>query len=210
MTEPILAIDFGTTTSAAIVVAGGKEDLIEEPSGHGRTWPSSVSLDGDRLVAGTAAENRKRRHAQLYRAEIKPELAEDRQVRLGDRDFPVTELITAILAAIRTEAERVAGREVRRAVITVPASYRPHDRRRALMLQAAADAGLAPVELLTEPVAAALAPATGTPIPPGSLLVVYDYGGGTFDTARAGDRRRQRGARLRGAGQRLRRARHRP
>lgn len=183
MTEPILAIDFGTTTSAAIVVAGGKEDLIEEPSGHGRTWPSSVSLDGDRLVAGTAAENRKRRHAQLYRAEIKPELAEDRQVRLGDRDFPVTELITAILAAIRTEAERVAGREVRRAVITVPASYRPHDRRRALMLQAAADAGLAPVELLTEPVAAALAPATGTPIPPGSLLVVYDYGGGTFDTA---------------------------
>ena len=51
------------------------------------------------------------------------------------------------------------------------------------MLQAAADAGLAPVELLTEPVAAALAPATGTPIPPGSLLVVYDYGGGTFDTA---------------------------
>ncbi len=183
MPEPILAIDFGTTTSAAILVIDGREELIEEPSGHGRAWPSSVSLDGDRLVVGTAAENRKRRHWNLYRAEIKRDLAEGRQMKLGERFFAVEELITALLAAMRAEAERVAGREIHRVVVTIPASYRPYDKRRELMIGAAMAAGFVTVELLPEPVAAGLAPATGTPIPVGSLLLVYDFGGGTFDTA---------------------------
>jgi Tol biopolymer transport system component/actin-like ATPase involved in cell morphogenesis len=183
MSEPILAIDFGTTTSAAVLVAGADEELIEEPSGQGRTWPSAVSLDGDTLLVGTTAERRKRMHATLYRAEFKPDLGRDFPVPLGDRSFAVPELITAMLKELRTAGERVADAEITRAVLTVPASYGTHDQRSALMIEAATAAGFEIVELLSEPVAAALAPAAGAPLEPGSLILVYDFGGGTFDTA---------------------------
>ena len=183
MPDPILAVDCGTTTSSAILVLDGKEELIEEPSGHGRTWPSAVSLDGDHLVTGTAAENRKRRHPDLYRAEFKSELAQGRQVKLGDRSFPVPRLFAALLVAMKAEAERVAGGEVNRAVLTIPASYQPYDKRRDLMIESATMAGFSAVELLPEPVAAGLAPATGAPVPVGSVLAIYDFGGGTFDCA---------------------------
>jgi WD40 repeat protein len=185
MPEPdyILAIDFGTTTSAAILVGGATDELIEEPSGHGRTWPSTVSWDGDKLVVGTTADKRKRRHAGTYRAEFKQELGRDAPIRLGERSFAITVLITELLMAMKGEAERIAGGSIDRAVLTIPASYHPEDCRRDLMIEAGTAAGFRLVELLTEPVAAALAPAAGRPITPGTLLLVCDFGGGTFDTA---------------------------
>jgi WD40 repeat protein len=183
MSEPILAIDFGTTTSAAVLVTRAGEEPIEEPSGHGRTWPSAVSLDGRTLRVGTLAERRKRMHPELYRTEFKPELGRPAAVRLGSQDFAIPELITAVLAEVRQAAERVAGSPVTRSVLTIPASYQPGDQRRALLIEAAERAGFTSVELLAEPVAASLAPAAGTPLAVGSLVLVYDFGGGTFDTA---------------------------
>ncbi|MEZ5262528.1 MAG: Hsp70 family protein [Acidimicrobiales bacterium] len=49
--------------------------------------------------------------------------------------------------------------------------------------RAAAEAGLPEVELLTEPVAAAMAYAHAHAVPNGTFLAVYDLGGGTFDAA---------------------------
>jgi len=180
---PILAIDFGTSTCAAVLVTDGAEEPIEEPSGRGRTWPSSVSRDGDTLLVGTVAERRKRMHPALYRAEFKLELGRGHPVQLGDRPVEVPELVTALLAEIRRAAQRVAVEPVIRAVLTVPAGYGPHDHRGALMIEAGRAAGFETVELLSEPVAAALAPVAGPPLEHGSLVLVYDFGGGTFDTA---------------------------
>jgi actin-like ATPase involved in cell morphogenesis len=183
MSEPILAIDFGTSTSAAILVTGAEEEFVTEPAGAGLTWPSAVCLDGDDLYVGTEAENRKRRLARQYRAEFKLELGRADTVALGDRLFPVSALITAVLGEIKAVADRAAGEPVTRAVLTIPVSYGPHDKRRALMIEAATEAGFGVVELLPEPVAAALAPVAGQPFAAGSLILVYDLGGGTFDTA---------------------------
>jgi hypothetical protein len=57
--------------------------------------------------------------------------------------------------------------------------------RRNTLIRAADRAGLPPVELLAEPVAAATAFATvlGHAVPPGSSVVVYDLGAGTFDVS---------------------------
>jgi len=183
MPEPILAIDFGTSTSAAILVTGAGEELVGERSGAGLTWPSAVCFDGAGLFVGTEAENRKRRFARQYRAEFKLELGREEAIDLGGQSFPVPALITALVAEMKKTAEQAAGEPVTRTVLTIPASYGEHDRRRALMIDAAADAGFDVVELLPEPVAAALAPVAGPPFPEGSLILVYDLGGGTFDTA---------------------------
>jgi hypothetical protein len=185
MPEPILAIDFGTSTSAAILITEAGEQVITERSGTGLTWPSAVCFDGTELHVGTRAENLKRVHAEhgRYRAEFKLELGRDAPVELGGKSFPVPELIAEVLAEIREAAERAAGEPVTRAVITIPASYDEGDTRRDLMTEAAGQAGFGIVELVPEPVAAALAPAAGPPFPAGSLILVYDLGGGTFDTA---------------------------
>jgi WD40 repeat protein len=90
---------------------------------------------------------------------------------------------TSTSAAIKAAAERAAGEPVTRVVLTVPGSYEEGDVRRALMVDAATEAGFDVVELLPEPVAAALAPVAGPPVPGNSLILVYDLGGGTFDTA---------------------------
>ncbi|MEH1123643.1 Hsp70 family protein [Micromonospora sp. CPCC 206061] len=57
------------------------------------------------------------------------------------------------------------------------------DVRRTRMVAAAEAAGFQTIELLPEPVAAAFAPIAGAPFRPGDLVLVYDLGGGTFDTA---------------------------
>jgi Hsp70 protein/WD40 domain-containing protein len=185
MPEPILAIDFGTSTSAAILVTGKGEQPITQRSGDSTTWPSAVCFDGTQLQVGASAEKLKRVHADRgrYRAEFKLELGRDDPLDLGGQSFTVLALITTVLEEIKKAAERAAGEPVTRAVLTIPASYDEADARRALMIAAAEDAGFSVVELVPEPVAAALAPAAGPPFPEGSLILVYDLGGGTFDTA---------------------------
>ncbi|ETK35223.1 Hsp70 family protein [Microbispora sp. ATCC PTA-5024] len=181
--EPILAVDFGTSSSSAALVAGGAILPLKEPSSGSWSWPSSVCLDDGTLQVGTPAERRKRVRPELYRAEFKRDLGQASPVVLGDRSYPPEALVAAVLSALRAEAERLHGGPVRRAVLTVPASYGPHDPRRGSMLEAASAAGFAIAELLPEPVAAALAPVTGPPFAPGDVVLVYDFGGGTFDAA---------------------------
>src|ERR1019366_5312770 len=78
---------------------------------------------------------------------------------------------------------QVAGTAISRGVLTIPASYGRADQRRALMIEAAEATGLRTVELLAEPVAAVFAPVIGPRPAADELVLVYDFGGGTFDTA---------------------------
>ncbi|MFE2109644.1 Hsp70 family protein [Kitasatospora sp. NPDC059463] len=184
MTEPVLVVDFGTSSSAAAVVLDGRERPLKEPSSGLLSWPSAVSVGADgRLLVGSAAERRKRAEPDSYRAEFKRDLGERAPVVLGGRPFTAVALVAAVLAEFRAQARAVAGRGIDRLVVTVPASYGPVDPRREAMLEAGAAAGFGSVELLAEPVAAAHATVAGEPFAPGETVLVYDFGGGTFDTA---------------------------
>jgi molecular chaperone DnaK len=187
---PVLVVDFGTTSSAALVVADEEAWPVPEPVTGAATWPSAVFWDGEQMLVGTLAERRKRSEPESFAAGFKRGLAADTSVVLGRRRFRPVEQVVALLAALRAEGERLHGGPIVRALITVPASYTPSDPRRARMIAAAEAAGLETVELLPEPVAAAFAPVAGAPFVPGDLLLVYDLGGGTFDTAvlRIGER----------------------
>ena len=155
MGEPILAVDYGTCQSAAAVVADGRTELVKEPASGGRVWPSSVFVDDENLIVGTLAERRKRLWPAAYRGEVKRDLGRDTPIQLRDRSFEPVELVTAVVDALKAEAEKIVGQEIRRAVMTVPAGYDPGGQRRQLMIEAAEAAGFADVDLLTEPVAAA-------------------------------------------------------
>jgi molecular chaperone DnaK (HSP70) len=186
MNEPVLVVDFGTTTSSAMVLDGPEEFGVPEPASGGYLWPSTVCWDGDRLLVGTLAERRRSDDPTAYWSEFKRGLAADTPVLLGHRWLHPTELVTALLGSLRAEAERHVGRAIDRAVLAVPVGYGPGDPRRTHLLAAAQAAGLSAVELVAEPVAAASAAA----LVPGELVLVYDLGGGSFDVAvlRAGDR----------------------
>ncbi|MEO3857870.1 Hsp70 family protein [Acrocarpospora sp. B8E8] len=183
MEETILAIDFGTSSSAAALVAGGTVELVKEPSSGSWSWPSAVCLTDDGLSVGTIAEQRKRLRPELYRSEFKRDLGQYTPIELDGQSFPPEHLVTAMLGALKSEAERVHGGAIHRAVVTVPASYGRADLRRRLMISAAEAAGFPVTELLAEPVAAAMAPVAGAAFAEGQLVLVYDFGGGTFDTA---------------------------
>ncbi|MFY1633814.1 Hsp70 family protein [Solwaraspora sp. WMMB335] len=181
--QPVLVVDFGTSSSAATVVVGEASYPVPDPVTGSGTWPSAVHWDGQSMIVGALAERRKRSEPTAYAAEFKRGMAADVPVALGDRRFRPIEQVAAVLTALRAEAERRYGTPIGRTVVTIPASYGPQDPRRAQMIAAAEAAGLGPVELLPEPVAAAFAPVTGPAPAPGELVLVYDLGGGTFDTA---------------------------
>ncbi|MGK5529775.1 Hsp70 family protein [Streptomyces sp. URMC 129] len=182
-TEPTLVVDFGTCTSSAALVAGGEVTLLREPVSGSWSWPSAVALDGGTLLVGTAADSRRRIDPAAYRHEFKRELGQSDPLWLGERRHHVTDLVAAVLRAFRAAAEPFTAAPVDRLVLTVPATYAVGDPRRDRMLAAGTDAGFAEVELLPEPVAAALAPLAGGPLAPGTTALVYDFGGGTFDAA---------------------------
>ncbi|HXL87725.1 MAG TPA: Hsp70 family protein [Streptosporangiaceae bacterium] len=84
----------------------------------------------------------------------------------------------------------------RRLLITCPGDYKigaEEDKRWAELHKACEDAGFTDIEYLHEPVAASYAPVKKGAFRPGQVVLVYDFGGGTFDAAivRIGPRRNQ-------------------
>jgi molecular chaperone DnaK len=181
--EPILVIDFGTVYSCAALVTGDQVELIHEPSSGLLAWPSAVLVDGTDILTGSLAERRKLVRAPFYRSEIKRYLSRGESLGIGGADYEPETLVSAILAAFRTVADKVNGGPVAHVVLTKPADYLPGDPRNDRMIAAGEAAGFSVVELLPEPEAAAYSAPSGEEFAPGSLILVYDWGGGTFDTA---------------------------
>ncbi len=181
LNDNVLGIDFGTCFSSAALLKGGVPEPVREPFGSGFAMPSSVVLTSEgNLAVGQVAENAKYLTPDHYRREFKRDLARREPIPLGDREFFAEELVTAILRTLRLEAEESVHAPVSSATITVPATYA--SARRSEMASAALAAGFSHVELLDEPVAAAIYGNVRHPLQNDSAMtLVYDLGGGTFD-----------------------------
>lgn len=94
-----------------------------------------------------------------------------------DKSYDSEELSAEVLKRLLSF---VVGEEIRAAVITVPAKFKPDQK--AATIRAAGLAGLDYCELLAEPVAASMAYGLDSKIKDG-YWVVFDLGGGTFDAA---------------------------
>ncbi len=198
----ILGIDLGTTFSAMAVVEGGNSRIIENKEGA-RTTPSVVanSKKGERLV-GTIArrqqvtnpentvfatkrligrrfddEEVQKEKDNLPYAIRKEENGEGVEVKLGEKWMKPAELSAMILQKLKKDAEEKIGEEITDAIITCPAYF--DDAQRKETKVAGEIAGFNVRRVINEPTAAALA--YGLNKKNDHQIVVYDFGGGTFD-----------------------------
>jgi len=197
----IIGIDLGTTNSAVAVMEGGEAKILENAEGM-RTTPSIVALSktGERLVGVVAKRqsvtNPKNTIYQMKRfighnfdeSLVQKDVAsvpfETRksdnggiEIKMGDKFYRPEELSAMVLSKIKADAEARLGEPVTEAVITVPAYF--NDSQRQATKDAGKIAGLDVKRIINEPTAAALA--YGFNKKKDEKIVVFDFGGGTFD-----------------------------
>jgi molecular chaperone DnaK len=197
----ILGIDLGTTNSAMAVIEAGEPTIIENAEGN-RTTPSIVAISktNERLVGQLARKQSvtnptntiygiKRFMGHNYGDEV---VQKDKDivpydikkgsdggvvVTMSGKDYRPEEVSAMILTKLKQDAEAKLGEKITEAVITVPAYF--NDSQRKATQDAGKIAGLEVKRIINEPTAAALA--YGFNKQKDEKIVVFDFGGGTFD-----------------------------
>ena len=193
----------GTTNSAMAMIEGGEPRIIENSEGN-RTTPSIAAFGkgGDRLVGllakrqavtnprGTIYSAKRligrkfkdeevQRDKALLPYEIRESSNGGVEIKLGEKWLRPEEVSAMVLQKLKADAEKRLGEKIEKAVITVPAYF--DDAQRKATKDAGEIAGLQVERIINEPTAAALA--YGLNKKTDEKVVVYDFGGGTFDVS---------------------------
>jgi molecular chaperone DnaK len=198
MKEPVIGIDLGTTNSVVAIVEQSEPEVISNPEGQ-RTTPSVVGFkEGEELV-GLQAKRQQitnpqntvysvkrfmgRRYSEILEEKKKVpfEVTEgphnDARIKVEDKVYSPPEISAKVLQYLKKAAEAHLGREIKKAVITVPAYF--NDAQRKATKDAGDIAGLEVLRIINEPTAASLAYGLGEKKE--EKIAVFDLGGGTFD-----------------------------
>jgi len=203
----VIGIDLGTTYSCVGVFKNGRVEIIANDQGN-RITPSYVAFtdEGERLI-GDAAKNQltsnptntvfdaKRLIGRMFsestvqndikffpfktiEKNTKPYVVVN--VDGQDKTFAAEEISAMVLTKMKETAEAYIGKEVKNAVVTVPAYF--NDAQRQATKDAGTIAGLNVMRIINEPTAAAIA--YGIDKKEGEKnILVFDLGGGTFDVS---------------------------
>jgi molecular chaperone DnaK len=176
-----LGIDLGTTFTAAAVVREGQVRVVDLGSRSAVT-PSVLFLNGDAgILAGDAAARRAATDPARVAREFKRRIGDPTPILLGGSPWSPEALVARLLRwVVDAVSEREGGRPDRIAV-SHPANWGPY--KKDLLAEAIRLAELDVQLTVTEPEAAAIAYAAAERVEPGSVVAVYDLGGGTFDAA---------------------------
>jgi actin-like ATPase involved in cell morphogenesis len=177
-----LGVDFGTSNTVAVArwPDGRARPILIDGS---PLLPSAVYAEPDgQLIVGRDAVHSARIDPARFEPNPKRRI-DDGRVLLGDRELPVVDLVAAVLARVAEEWQRTVGTAPTDVTLTCPATWGAA--RRSMLAEAAARAGLRDARLVAEPVAAAtyFAEVLGRDVPIGSVVVVHDFGAGTFDAS---------------------------
>ncbi len=199
----ILGIDLGTTNSAMSIVERGQPKILENTEGS-RTTPSMVafSKSGERLIGllakrqavtnpkntifsvkrliGRKFTDEEVKHDKAFLPyEIKESANGGVEVKINEKWYRPEEISAMILSKLKADAEAKLGEKIDEAIITVPAYF--DDAQRQATKNAGEIAGLKVRRIINEPTAAALA--YGLNKKKNEKIIVYDFGGGTFDVS---------------------------
>ncbi len=177
--EKILGIDLGTTNSCIAIMEGSTATVIPNAEGA-RTTPSVVHIaaNGERIVGEPAKKQAIVKPNETVLS-IKTHMGEDYQVEIHGKKYTPQEISAMILQKLKKDAESYLGTEVKKAVITVPAYFT--DAQRQATKDAGKIAGFEVERIINEPTAAALA--YGIDKEKAHNILVFDFGGGTFDVS---------------------------
>jgi heat shock protein 5 len=201
----VIGIDLGTTYSCVGVFQSGRVEIIANDQGN-RITPSYVAWDNnaERLI-GDAAKNQATVNPEttvfdvkrlIGRKYVDKSVQSDKKLlpyRIVNKDekpyvevdlntevrsFAPEEISAMILGKMRQTAESFLGKEIKNAVVTVPAYF--NDAQRQATKDAGTISGMTVQRIINEPTAAAIA--YGMDKKGGEKnILVFDLGGGTFD-----------------------------
>ena len=197
----IIGIDLGTSNSVVAVLEGAAPKVLVNTQGS-RLTPSVVAFTdkGERLVGQIARHQQVtnpqntiysikrfmgRRHSEVSQEEkivpykITGSADELVKVDVRGKEYTPPEISAMVLQDLKKTAEDYLGEKVTEAVITVPAYF--NDSQRQATKDAGRIAGLDVKRIINEPTAAALA--YGLEKNANQKIVVFDFGGGTFDVS---------------------------
>lgn len=176
-----LGIDLGTTNSVATIYKD-KEDTVEivKIDGTDEVLPSVVNFpleEGEEVIVGSEAKLGAIIYPENTIISIKRIIGTDEKIDINGTLKTPEEVSAEILKKLKKAAEEQAGETFDEVVITHPAYF--NDRQIFATKQAGTLAGFKNVYLLSEPLAAAIE--YGYKQGYAQTLLVYDFGGGTFD-----------------------------
>jgi molecular chaperone HscA len=194
--DQVIGIDLGTTNSVAAIVKDGEIFFIQEDGDDKKNKndiiPSIVSFadkNGEKIEIHSIKRLMGKSYFDLEKQGLIDKLAFEVvknsdaktavKIKINDQELTAAEISAKILAKIKNIAEKNLQKEIKKAVITVPA-YFDEAAKNATKL-AANIAGLEVLRLINEPTAAAFA--YGLDNKSEGTYCVFDLGGGTFDVS---------------------------
>ena len=179
----ILGIDFGTTNTKMAYMLLDEPMIIENSEGKKFT-PSVVYFKSENeYEVGEIAKRNMLVHPDRTVYSIKREMGTGFKKKIGRYKFPAEYIGACIFKKAKDDAEKQTGKKFIDVVVSVPANY--SDGQRQSIKDAAEIAGLNVLRLINEPTAAALAYGIRERGDGDSdrRVLVYDFGGGTFDVS---------------------------
>ncbi|CAH9089984.1 unnamed protein product [Cuscuta epithymum] len=203
----VIGIDLGTTYSCVGVYKNGHVEIIANDQGN-RITPSWVAFTDKERLIGEAAKNQAVVNAERTIFDVKRLIGrrfEDQevqkdiklvpykivnkdgkpyvQVKISDGEIKVfspEEISAMVLTKMKQTAEAFLGKDIKDAVVTVPAYFT--NAQREATKDAGIIAGLNVARIINEPTAAAIAYGLDKQGEEKNILV-FDLGGGTFDVS---------------------------
>lgn len=179
MTDSVYGIDLGTTYSAIARINDQNQAEVLLNFDSSPTTPSVVYFEGDNnAVVGAEAKRVRLLYPDNACSLIKRHMGTVYPQEFRGQEYTPESISALILKELVKTANSELGEEVSKVVITVPAYFGIQEKE--ATKQAGQIAGLEVVGIVTEPVAAALSLGIRGEQP--ETILVYDLGGGTFDT----------------------------
>jgi heat shock protein 5 len=202
---PVIGIDLGTTYSCVGIYKNGRVEIIPNDQGN-RITPSYVAFTEEERLIGEAAKTQATINPSQTLFDVKRLIGrkyDEKTVQSDKKLLPFDvvnkggkpmievkvkgekkqlmpeEVSSMVLTKMKETAENYLGKEVKHAVITVPAYF--NDAQRQATKDAGTIAGLEVLRIINEPTAAAIA--YGLDKKTEKNILVYDLGGGTFDVS---------------------------
>ena len=184
MSEKILGIDLGTSSSAAAIIIDGKPQIIpsfEKNISTVKPFPSVVSFDQNGNCAiGSAAMEQAPYNPNGTIFNVKRKMGSGQKIKVFEKSYLPQFISALFLLKIKIDAEKLLDEKISKCVITVPASF--NDIQRQATKDAASIAGLDAVRLMPEPIAAAVSYGLDK-IQGNANILVFDMGAGTLDVS---------------------------
>eukprot|EP01017_Pseudomicrothorax_dubius_P043997 TRINITY_DN73_c0_g1_i2.p1 TRINITY_DN73_c0_g1~~TRINITY_DN73_c0_g1_i2.p1 ORF type:complete len:661 (-),score=264.89 TRINITY_DN73_c0_g1_i2:138-2120(-) len=205
---PAIGIDLGTTYSCVGVWMNDRVEIIANDQGN-RTTPSYVAFTETERLIGDAAKNQVARNPtntvfdakrligrkfsdpivqrdiKLWPFKVQAGADDKPQIVVRfkgeNKTFHAEEISSMVLIKMKETAEAFLGKEIKNAVVTVPAYF--NDSQRLATKDAGTISGLNVLRIINEPTAAAIAYGLDKKGAGERNVLIFDLGGGTFDVS---------------------------